>query len=424
VREMIIGLLVLAALLLAVDVLAWQGLRRALALKDASRARRVAAALFWGTAALVQPVLAFALLLARADNDATGWGIVSTVSVLYLPKVVLAAAVVADWTVAGLGRLAVRLAIADPARRAARSAGLAGIRALSLVGLGLAAATYAWFLIGATAGRNTLTVRRVDVPIAALPAALDGLVIAHVSDLHLSSLRDRPGLVRKLLEAIERASPDLIVCTGDLAPVSELDQGPEVLGRLESRLGTFAAPGNHDFGTQEMAPEQWESSAARDREVAALREEYARRGAHVLVNEAVAVDVGAARLTLIGTGVFDEHHGYRDSDLDLAAAGIDGDDVAILLTHNPEVWDLEVVGRRPIALTLAGHTHGGQIGVEAGPLRLSLASLSLRRWAGLYREGDQYLYVNRGVGLYGPPFRAGIPAELALIRLVRTKPPT
>jgi hypothetical protein len=423
-REIVIGLVILAAVLLAVDALAWQGLLRALGLRAGTGARRVAAALFWGSAALIPPVLAFGLLLARGGNDAAGWGIVSTVGVLYLPKVLVAAGVLGDWLLTGVGRLAVRLLGAGRGRGAAASGAGGGLRVLSRLGVGLAAFVYLWMLVGATAGRDSLTVRRVDVPVAGLPAALDGLVIVHVSDLHLASLRSRPNLVRKVIAAVNATRPDLVVCTGDLAPVGELDQGPEVLGRLESRLGTFAVPGNHDFGTRELASADWASSEARDRDVAALREALAVRGARLLVNEAVAVDVGAARLTLIGTGVFDEHHGYRDSDLDLAAAGIDGDDVAILLTHNPEVWDLEVVGRRPIALTLAGHTHGGQIGVEAGPLRLSLASLSLRRWAGLYREGDQYLYVNRGVGLYGPPFRAGIPAELALIRLVRTKPPT
>ena len=421
-REIVIGLVILAAVLLAVDALAWQGLLRALGLRAGTGARRVAAALFWGSAALIPPVLAFGLLLARGGNDAAGWGIVSTVGVLYLPKVLVAAGVLGDWLLTGVGRLAVRLLGAGRGRGAAASGAVGGLRVLSRLGLGLAAFVYLWMLVGATAGRDSLTVRRVDVPVAGLPAALDGLVIVHVSDLHLASLRSRPNLVRKVIAAVNATRPDLVVCTGDLAPVSELDQGPEVLGRLESRLGTFAVPGNHDFGTRELASADWASSEARDRDVAALREALAVRGARVLVNEAVTVERGGARLTLIGTGVFDEHHGYRDSDLDLAAAGIDGDDIAILLTHNPEVWDLEVVGRRPIALTLAGHTHGGQIGFEAGPVRLSLAGLSLRRWAGLYREGEQYLYVNRGVGLYGPPLRAGIPAEVALIRLVRAAP--
>lgn len=423
-REIVVGLVTLAAVLLAVDALAWQGLLRALGLRAGSGARRVAAALFWGSAALVPPVLAFGLLLARSGNDAAGWGIVSTVGVLYLPKLVVAAGVLGDWLLTGLGRLVVRLMGANPARRAAPTARAARFRAMSVLGVGLAIVTYTWLLVGATIGRNALNVRRIDVPIAGLPGALDGLVIAHVSDLHLSSLRSRPKLARKVVAAVNEARPDLVVCTGDLAPVTELDRGPEILGRLESRLGTFAVPGNHDFGTRELASADWASSEARDRDVAALREAYAVRGARLLVNEAATVEVGGVRLAVIGTGVFDEHHGYRDSDLDLASAGVDGDDVAILLTHNPELWDREVVGRRPIALTLAGHTHGGQVGVEVGPVRLSLAGLSLRRWAGLFRENDQYLYVNRGVGLFGPPFRAGIPAEVALIRLVRAAPTT
>ena len=420
-REVIFGVVILAAMLLAVDAMAWPALRRAFGLRSGSRTRRTAAVLFWGTAALVPPLLTLGLLLAHRGNDAAGWGIISTISVLYLPKVVLAAGALADWALVGFGRLGVRVVIADRQRRAALTARVADFRAASVLGCGLACVLYLWFLIWASAGRQALTVHRVDVPVAGLPEALDGLVIAHISDLHLASLQGRPELVRKLIAAVNDARPDLVACTGDLAPAGKLGEGPEILGRLEARLGTFAVAGNHDFGTRELASADWASPGSRDRDVAALREAYAARGARLLVNEAATVERGGGRLTLIGTGVFDEHHGYRDSDLDLACGGLDGNSVGILLTHNPELWDLEVVGRRPIVLTLAGHTHGGQIGLELGPLRASLAGLELRRWAGLYREGDQFLYVNRGIGLYGPPFRAGIPAEVALIRLVRAR---
>lgn len=416
-REAVIALVILSGLLLAVDVLVWQGLRRALRLRPGSRGRRRAAWLHWGTAALVPPLLAFGLFLAGHDNDEVAWRIISTVGVLYLPKVVLAGAVLVDWLVAGTRRLVARVAAAGRARRADAATRVAGFRTFSVVALGLGTAFYGWLLVEAYAGREALTVQRLDVPVAGLPAEFEGLIVAHVSDLHLSSLRGRPRLAEKVVAAVNGARPDLVVCTGDLAPIGALDGGPEVLGRLEAPLGTFAVPGNHDFGTRELAASDWDSPGVRDRQVTALREAYASRGARLLVNEAAAVARGGARLTLVGTGVFDDHHGFHDSDLDAAMAGVEG--VAILLTHNPELWDLQVVGRRPIAVTLAGHTHGGQIGLEAGPLRLSLAGLSLRRWGGLYREGSQVLYVNRGIGLYGPPFRAGIPAEVALLRLVR-----
>jgi uncharacterized protein len=420
-REILMALLILVALLLAVDFLAWRGLCRGLRLEAGSRARRGASAAFWGTAALAFALLALGLLFARRGDDTAGWAIVSTVTVLYLPKVVVAAAALVDWSVAGLRRLAARLSTADPGRRAELAARASGFRVFSLLGLGLAVGLYLHLMAGATLGRNSLAVHRVDVQLAGLPEDLEGLVVAHVSDLHLASLRDRPELIRKVVAAVEDARPDLVVCTGDVAPVAGLDEGPEILGRLRAPLGTFAVAGNHDFGAADSETAAWSSPEARDREVAALKEAYARRGARLLVNESARVGRGRAGLTLIGTGVFDEHHGYRDSDLEVASAGVDG--VAILLTHNPELWSREAVGRRQIALTLAGHTHGGQVGLEAGPLRLSLAGLSLRHWGGLYREAGQFLYVNRGVGVYGPPFRAGIPAEVALIRLVRAAPP-
>jgi uncharacterized protein len=422
-RELVLGLVFLAAVLAATDAVTWLALRRAAIWRRGSAAGRASAALFWGTAALVPPLLALGLLLAHRGDDTVGWGIISTLGVLYLPKLLLTGVGLVEWAATGAGRVVLRLVVSDPGRRDGLDRRLVGFHGISRLGAVLAAALLAWFLYGATAGRNTVRVHRVDVELAHLPEALDGLVIAHVSDLHLASLESRPALVRRLLAAVGDAHADLVVCTGDVAPADRLGAGPEILARVHAPLGAFAVAGNHDFGTRELAQANWASSEARDRAVEALRQAYAARGWRLLVNESASVERAGARLTILGTGVFDPHHGYHDSDLQHTCAGVDGSDLRILLTHNPELWDREVVGHQSVELTLAGHTHGGQIGLELGPLSLSLAGLSERRSMGLYREGEQALYVNRGVGLYGPPFRAGIPAELALIRLVRSPHP-
>lgn len=260
-------------------------------------------------------------------------------------------------------------------------------------------------------------VHRVDVPVAGLPRAFDGLTIAQLSDLHAGSFfSGRP--MHEAVAEVNALRPDLAVITGDYVnhDAAELDLIAPALRELRAGLGVFGCLGNHDHYA----------------DVRDVTRRVRATPVDLLVNEHRTLYVGGARLHVIGT----DNTGFRQYHADLpgALAGLDadpnGEEARLLLAHDPTFWDTHV---RPdyadIDLMLCGHTHGGQVGVEIGPFRWSLARTVYDRWAGLYAEpraaathrsrGPQYLYVNRGLGTVGPPIRIGIRPEITLLTLRR-----
>lgn len=254
---------------------------------------------------------------------------------------------------------------------------------------------------------------RLDVPVAGLPRALDGLTIAQLSDLHAGSFfSERP--MREAVEQVLALKPDLITVTGDFVnnDVREFPLIRPALQNLKADLGVYACLGNHDHYA----------------DTPRLIEAVAETPVSLLVNTHRTLSIDGARLHLIGTDNTGFSQNYAD--LPRALAGLDLEDpeaASILMAHDPTFWDRHV---RPayshIDLMLCGHTHGGQIGFEMGPVRWSIARVAYPRWAGLYAEpradgeGVQYLYVNRGLGTVGPPLRLGIRPEITLLTLRRT----
>ena len=283
--------------------------------------------------------------------------------------------------------------------------------------MGWTVASVPFFVVGYSIYRTlyNFSINRIDVPIDDLPPQLDGLTVAQISDIHAGSLFDqRP--IEEAVSILQQLRPDMIVITGDLVnhDAEEMEMIRPALSTLQPDLGIFACLGNH------------EHYARIDDIVARIRSTPAT----LLVNDFRSLDIDGARLHLIGTDNtgFNQHY----ADLDRAILGLrpdpNGDELRILLAHDPSYWDTHV---RPdhadIDVMLAGHTHGGQIGFEWGPLRWSLARMMYPRWAGLYEEsraddkGIQHLYVNRGFGTVGPPIRVGIRPEITLLTLRKRK---
>ncbi len=280
--------------------------------------------------------------------------------------------------------------------------------------MGWSAATVPFVLVGYGVFRTLydFTLYRLDVPIVGLPRALDGLTIAQLSDLHAGSFfSDQP--MKEAVALVNGLRPDVITITGDFvnSRVAELPLIRPALHDLRAELGIYACLGNHDHYADTPAL------------IAALGE----TPVDLLVNEHRTLAIDGARLHLLGT----DNTGFsqRFADLPRAMEGLDAQDpeaTFILMAHDPTFWDRHV---RPehghIDLMLCGHTHGGQIGFEMGPLRWSMARVAYPRWAGMYTEqrargeGAQYLYVNRGLGTVGPPLRLGIRPEITLLTLRR-----
>ncbi|RMH59953.1 MAG: metallophosphoesterase [Bacteroidetes bacterium] len=281
--------------------------------------------------------------------------------------------------------------------------------------LGWSAATVPFVVVGYGVFKSLydFQVFRVDVPIRDLPRALDGLTVAQLSDLHAGSFfSERP--MHEAVSIVESLRPDLIAITGDFVnhDADELPLILPALNRLRAPLGVYGCPGNHDHYARIEDVVRGVRSTPVD----------------LLVNQHRTLRVDGARLHVIGT----DNTGFRQRYADLPGAldGLQadphGEEVRLLLAHDPTFWDAHVrPGFPEIDLMLCGHTHGGQIGFEVGPLRWGLARVAYARWAGLYAEaratgaGRQFLYVNRGAGTVGPPLRLGIRPEITLLTLRR-----
>jgi predicted MPP superfamily phosphohydrolase len=186
---------------------------------------------------------------------------------------------------------------------------------------------------------------------------------------------------------------------------------------LKAPLGVFSVLGNHDYGDYVA----WESAAAKQANLETLKSIHARMGWRLLINENIPIVRAGEQFSLIGVENWSSRANFkRYGDLSKAYAGVVSTDFQILLSHDPSHWETEVTASYPhIDLTLSGHTHGMQFGVEIPGFRWSPVQYVYRRWAGHYLAGHQHLYINRGFGFLGYPGRVGILPEITLIELYR-----
>ncbi len=248
--------------------------------------------------------------------------------------------------------------------------------------------------------RGALRLAEREVPLAGLPPALDGLRLAHLSDFHAGPFLDSASLA-DLVALVNECDADLLCLTGDYIThrVEEGIELAEALGSIRCRLGAFAVFGNHDY------------HGRREGELAAA---FAARGIVTLRNEGRVVEARGARMLV--AGIEDVEEG-KVVDLDAALAPRRAGDLVVLLCHHPDA--VEGTAERGVHLLLAGHTHGGTL---PWPGRLLAPGGARSRFApGLNRVGETLVHVTTGVGVLIVPWRAGAPAEAALLTLRRAE---
>ena len=284
-----------------------------------------------------------------------------------------------------------------------------------LPGLGVGVLLVIAFAYGMIRGRTHLKVVEETVQIASLPDSFRELRLVQLSDFHLAGFHNNPAYVKEVIRRVNQLEPDLILFTGDMVHnfSEELDPFTEKLNELEARLGKFAVLGNHDYGHYY----DWESTAAEEANLDRVKSQIRAAGFDLLLNEHRIVSLNGDSLVLVGVENWGKPPFPQEGDLATALEGTDPAMVRILLSHDPSHWDLQVRGKEEIELTLSGHTHGMQFGIEIGDFRWSPSRWTYKQWAGLYSENGQHLYVNRGLGYTGFPGRVGIRPEITLITL-------
>jgi predicted MPP superfamily phosphohydrolase len=283
------------------------------------------------------------------------------------------------------------------------------------MGIAVGGSLYTTLLYGFT-NKYNYTVKRIPLSFPNLPAAFKGLKIVQISDIHSGSFNNMKG-VQKGVDKILELKPDLILFTGDLVNNKHDEMIPylHVFDQLKAPLGVYSIFGNHDYGDYVA----WESPQHKIDNLEKLKQVHQKLGWRLLLDEHLPIEKEGEQIALIGIQNWSALSNFpKYGNLSKAYAGAEKYPFKILMSHDPTHWDAEV---RPkfgdIDLTLSGHTHGFQFGVEVPGFRWSPVQYVYNQWAGLYREGEQAIYVNRGYGFIGYPGRIGILPEITLLEL-------
>ena len=289
---------------------------------------------------------------------------------------------------------------------------------INTIGTALGAITLGSYLYGVFWGKYAYRVENIRVALKNLPAAFRGLRIVQISDAHLGSFVGQPEAVLKALKTINDLKPDLIIFTGDLVngSSSEAEDWVDVFAELKAPMGKFSIMGNHDYGEYRNFTDK-----EREADVKRLQEIHSEMGFNLLLDEHLYLERGGERIVLAGVHNWGGHFGKKGN-LQKALNGSNCESLTtILMSHDPTHFEQEVMGGKvPVDLTVSGHTHGMQVGIEIDWLGIKYSPVSMlyKRWAGLYKEGEQYLHVNRGFGVLAFRGRVGMPPEITVIELV------
>ena len=258
-------------------------------------------------------------------------------------------------------------------------------------------------------------VYHINLEIENLPDALQELNLIHISDLHLGSFNFKYHILDRAIKLINDANPDFIFFTGDIVNnyAWELKGWEHVFAKLVAKRGKYAVLGNHDYGDYST----WKSKAEKEQNIKKIKDFFTTIDFTLLMNESDVVSIENKQLAIIGVENWGKPPFKQYGDLQKAQENLGKSDFKILLSHDPSHWDEEVVEKTDIDLTLSGHTHGMQAALTYKNKQWSPIKYKYKRWAGLYTQNNQFLYVNRGLGWLGFPGRVGMRPEITFIKI-------
>jgi hypothetical protein len=272
---------------------------------------------------------------------------------------------------------------------------------------------------GLVSGAYNYQVRRVNLVIPNLPEAFDGIKLLQISDVHCGSFFDKDSVYRGI-QLIKEQKAHVAFFTGDFVNnrTNEANEWADMFSEIKAPMGVYSILGNHDYGDYVT---DWKSPEEKAKNLTDLYDIHKNMGWNLLRNEHVLLEKENKRIGLIGVENWGDRGRFQKfGDIDKAKAGMPDVPVKILLSHDPSHFDTIISKQHPdIDLTLSGHTHGFQFGVEFGNYRWSPSQYIYPHWADLYKIEKQMLYVNRGYGFLGYPGRVGILPEITVFTLNR-----
>jgi uncharacterized protein len=288
---------------------------------------------------------------------------------------------------------------------------ITGIAFFEYLGFGIAISLLLAIMAGIIWGRWNWKTHTIEIPFENLPEDSNELRIVQISDIHVGSFFNKYEKVEKAIQQINQLEADFVFFTGDLVNniAEEMLGWESVFSKIQAKKGKYSILGNHDYG--DYVP--WEREETKNENLSKLIAIHKEIGFTPLLNEAVELKPG---FWLLGVENWGTAPFRQSGKLEETLEQVPSDAFKILLSHDPSHFDEQVL-KTDIDLTLSGHTHGMQFGIERFGIKWSPVSLRYKKWAGLYQVGKQFLYVNRGFGYLGFPGRVGIYPEITLIKL-------
>lgn len=291
---------------------------------------------------------------------------------------------------------------------------------VSQIGLGLAAIPFMSLIYGITVGKYNYKVIKQRIFFPDLPDSFDGFTITQISDVHSGSF-DNPEKINYAIDLVNEQNSDMILFTGDIVNTDAKEMHPwiETFNRIKKHeFGKYSVLGNHDYGEYVT----WPTEKDKEANFQAIKDLYGQIGFKLMLNEHTYITKGSDKIALIGVENWG-HNFKKAGDINKASEHLEREDFKILMSHDPSHWDYEIKNHeRNFHLTLSGHTHGMQFGIEIpGYFKWSLAQYVYAQWAGLYENLGRYVYVNRGFGFHAYPGRVGIMPEITVIELKKGK---
>ena len=288
---------------------------------------------------------------------------------------------------------------------------------LTWLGVGIGSTVFSTFIYGLS-NKYNYKIHKHLLKFKNLPASFDGLKVVQLSDIHSGSFADTAA-VHKGIKRVMDLKPDVILFTGDLVNNTSDEIKPyiDIFSELKAPLGVYSTLGNHDYGDYH----KWKHPQEKEINLQALKNHHAAMGWQLLNDQNVQLSKNNEQISIIGVQNISGRGRFQSyGSLPKAMQGV-ATDFNILLSHDPSHWDKEVnVSYPQIQLTVSGHTHGMQYGLEIPGFKWSPIQYIYKQWAGLYQKKEQYLYVNRGFGFLGYPGRVGILPEITLFELRKT----
>lgn len=394
----------------AIEFYGWQALKTAIPFTNLTTAKWI----YWGTSiTLLALFMAYRPILYKYMPKTLGVYLATIFVTILFAKLITVLFLLPE----DLVRL-VRTGIQKFSSAAPAEAGsISRSEFLSRVALLAAAVPAGSLLYGVFVNAYNYRFHKVTIKFPNLPDAFNGFKIIQLSDIHSGSFTKTEPIV-EIIEKINEVNADLIFFTGDLVNnvASEMDPFMNIFNQLKAKHGVISVTGNHDYGDYV----EWESHDEKKANFRKFVGIHKQLGWDLLLNENRTLEKDGQKIAILGVENWGGGRFAKYGKFEKAYAGTEDVPFKILLSHDPSSWDARIKPEyQDIDLTLSGHTHGAQFGIENKWLRWSPSQYIYKQWAGLYKEGMQYLYVNRGFGFLGYPGRVGILPEVAEITLVK-----